>query len=254
MFPLPPERAPDLDDRFAGPGLDAVWTPRYLTHWTTRERAAARYDLGTAGLRLRIDADQPLWRPEDAPLRVSALQSGDFSGPAGSTQGMDRHRPDGLIVRTAQPLRLGFAPSAGRVEITVSASTDPGCMTAAWLRGPEAGGPETGGELCLFELDASGIGSAASRARTGLKAFDDPRLSTDMTEVLLPFDASRPHTWSVAWDAAGAEIRCAGDVVWSGGPAPDYPLVLFLGLFELEAPGGEYPKRATFHRVRGWSA
>ena len=142
MLPIPPERAPDLDDRFAGPGLDAVWTPRYLTHWTTPERAAARYDLGTGGLRLRIDADQPLWRPEDAPLRVSALQSGDFSGPAGSTQGMDRHRPDGLIVRTAQPLRLGFAPPAGRLEITVSASTDPGCMTAAWLRGPLRGWAE----------------------------------------------------------------------------------------------------------------
>jgi hypothetical protein len=254
MPSAPPDRTPDLDDGFAGPELDAVWTPAYQTHWTTPDRAAARFEVGSAGLGLRIDADQPLWRPEDAPLRVSAVQSGEFSGPVGSIRGMDRHRPDGLVVRTARPLRLGFAPSRGRVEVAVSASTDPGCMTAAWLRGTESTGSTAGGELCLFELDAEAIGPTGSRARTGLKAFDDPRLTTDMAEVDLPLPADRTHIWSVDWDADRAEIRCAGEVVWTGGPAPDYPLVLFLGLFEVAEPSGRYPKRATFHRVRGWSA
>src|SRR5690606_38174989 len=92
-LPAPPARDPDLSDDFAGGPDPAFWVTGYLEHWTTAERAAARYSQAADGLLLRIDEDQPDWRPEDAPLRVSNLQTGSFSGPVGSTRGTHRHRP-----------------------------------------------------------------------------------------------------------------------------------------------------------------
>ena len=103
-------------DDFDGAELDASrWVPHYLPQWTTPDRSAARYELHPGFVRLRIDADQPAWRPEDGELRVSNLQTGSFSGPAGSDRGTHRHRPD-LVVRTQQPTRRLFTPTGGLVE------------------------------------------------------------------------------------------------------------------------------------------
>jgi len=108
-LPPAPDREPDLDEDFRT-GLDPRrWVASYLPHWTTPERARAHYGTGTGGLALRIDRDQPDWRTEDAPLRVSNLQTGTFSGPAGSPLGTHRHR-EGLTVHTETPTRLRFTP------------------------------------------------------------------------------------------------------------------------------------------------
>ncbi len=245
-----PRRAPDLDDDFVA-GLDPKrWVASYLPQWTTPERARARYDLSAAGVTLRIEADQPDWRPEDAPLRVSNLQTGLFSGPVGSPRGTHRHRPD-LEVRTSTPPLLLFAPSRGRVEVTLSASRDAGCMVAAWLVGTEHRAADESGEICIFEIDAEAVGRS-TRARTGIKAHHDPRLTTDMTEVVVPVDASQPHTWTAIWDDGATEIGCEGASVRRIAQAPDYPLFLMIDLFEIGPPGGSYPKSATIHRVRAW--
>ena len=79
---------------FAAPALDpGRWIAHYLPQWTTPERSGARYELHPGLLRLRIDADQPAWRPEDGEMRVSNIQTGTFSGPLGSAIGQHRHRP-----------------------------------------------------------------------------------------------------------------------------------------------------------------
>ncbi|MGB7450325.1 MAG: hypothetical protein WA892_14530 [Ornithinimicrobium sp.] len=250
-LPDPPPRTPDMDDDFSGGLRLELWVDHYLPQWTTPERSAARYDLTPDGLRLRIDADQLDWRVEDAPLRVSNLQTGAFSGELNSRRGTHRHRPDGLVVRTPTPTRLLWAPSAGRVDITVSATRDPGCMLAAWLVGTEHQDEAAAGEVCVFEIDSSAIG-ATSTARAGLKAHGDPRLTTDMAEVPLPLDASRPHRWTAIWGHGETLIGCEGVVLRHLRQAPDYPLFLMLDLFETGAPCGTYPKTATVHRCRGW--
>jgi hypothetical protein len=255
LLPAPPDRTPDLDDDFPGPGLDSrVWLDHYLPHWTTPERSRARYDIDGTGLRLRIDLDQPDWRPEDAPLRVSNVQTGNSSGPVGSAAGTHRHRSDGLQVRTATALHLGWAPTAGRVDLTVSASVDAGCMTAAWLVGTSHLRAEQEGEICLFEIDADAITPTWSRARSGVKAHGDGRLLTDMADVTVPLDASLPHTWTAIWGSGAVVIGCEGRIVRVVEQSPDYPLVLMLDLFETGGPTTDgYPKSARFHRVRGWS-
>lgn len=250
-LPAPPERAPDVEDDFTDPPRKDLWVAHYLPHWTTPDRSGARYEVSIQGLCLRIDDDQPDWRPEDAPLRVSNLQTGTFAGEVGSTRGTHRHRPDGLVVRTPTPARLLWTPTAGRVDVTVSASNDPGCMLAAWLVGTEHLDPQDAGEICVFEIDASAVGPT-TRARCGIKAHGDPRLRTDMAEVEINLDASRPHTWSVIWGDGETTIGCEGVVLRHFPQAPGYPLFLMLDLFEIGPPGGHYPKTATLHHLRGW--
>jgi hypothetical protein len=250
-LPRPPDRAPDVEDDFAGALSSDLWVEHYLPHWTTPDRSAARSDAVPGGGRqLRIDADQPDWRPEDAPLRVSNLQTGTFSGPRGT----HRHRPDGLVVRTPTPTRLLWAPSSGRIDITVSATREADCMLAVWLVGTEHMAPQHAGELCVFEIDADAIGAGASRARCGIKAHDDPRLTTDMAEARIPVDASRPHTWTAVWGGGETVVGCEGVVVRRVPQAPDYPLFLMVDLFELDPSVGPHPKTATLHHLRGWNA
>jgi hypothetical protein len=252
-LPGPPGREPDVQDDFRdGPRPD-LWVPHYLPHWTTPDRSAARFDTVGDGIRLRIDRDQPDWRPEDAPLRVSNLQTGTYSGALGTSRGTHRHRDDGLVVRTEVPTRLLWAPSAGRVDITVSASRDLDCMLAAWLVGTEHEDELAAGEVCIFEIDAAAIGEECT-ARSGVKAHGDPGLTTDMADVRLPFDATRPHTWTAIWGEGETVIGCEGVVVRRVHQSPDYPLVLLVDLFEIGHPRGTYPKTATIHSVRGWDA
>lgn len=251
LAPLGPEAA--FVEDFSTAVLDTGrWVDHYLPQWTTPERSRARYDLTPTGLRLRIDADQPDWRPEDAPLRVSDLQTATSSGPLGSARGTHRHRPDGLLVRTAVPTRLLWAPSAGQVEVTVTASTDAGCMLAAWLVGTEHLDERDSGEVCLFEVDADAVGEMSTRARVGVKAHHDPRLTTDMTEVEVPVGRGQAHTWSARWDERGVVVACDQRVVFNSPQRLDHPLQLMVDLFEVgpAGPAADYPKTALVHRVR----
>src|SRR4051812_49764710 len=141
----------EFDEDFAGPALSPErWVPHYLPHWTTPERSAARYELGPGLLRLRIDADQPAWRTEDGEMRVSNLQTGSFSGPAGSKIGQHRHRAD-LSVATPQPTRRLYTPTSGLAEAVVPASPDPTGILAFWLVCLEEGVTRASGVLSLSQ-------------------------------------------------------------------------------------------------------
>lgn len=246
--------AVSFEEDFAAGVLDGDrWVGHYLPHWTTPERSRARCAFGADGLRLRIEADQPDWRPEDAPLRVSNLQTATFSGPLGSTRGTHRHRPDGLVVRTPTPARLLWAPREGQVDVRVTASLDRGCMLAVWLVGTEHESERDSGEICVCEIDADAVGPASSRVRVGVKAHHDPRLRTEMTEVVVPVGAGQAHWWSARWDAGGVVVACEEEVVFSSGQHVRGPQQLMVGLFETAPPGPpqDYPKTAAVHRVRG---
>jgi hypothetical protein len=243
-------------DDFTGPALDPDrWLDHYLPQWTTPDRSAARYRLDGDGLLLLIEADQPAWRPEDGELRVSNLQTGSFSGPVGSRLGQHRHT-DALVVRTPQPTRRLWAPTAGLVEVTASASPDPSCMLGLWLVGLEESAPEDSGEICLAELFGNAIGPGRSQVRLGIKAHHDPRLTTDMVDLVLDLDATEPHRYAAAWDAGRVRFWVDGVLVRSLPQGTSYPQTLMIDLFEFpvgpERDPGDYPKSARVHEVRAY--
>lgn len=246
-------------DDFDGPALDPQrWVDAYLPHWSTPDRSAARYDLGPAGLRLRIDADQPPWRPEDGPMRVSNLQTGTWAGPVGGRSGQHRHRPDGLVVRTPVETRRLWVPRHGRVEVVAAASPDPTCMLGIWLIGFEADAPDESGEICLAELFGDRLGPAASTVRLGVKAHHDPRLTTDLVDLTLPIDATAPHEYRADWDSTGVRLFIDGDLVRTIDQVLDYPMQLMLDLFEFpsdetgDRDPAAYPRTALVRSVRGY--
>jgi len=86
---------PEFTDGFDLGRLDpARWIPGYLAHWSSRERAAARYRVDGGRLALEIAPDQGPWNPaDDGATRVSSIQTGMFAGPVGSSIGQHRFRP-----------------------------------------------------------------------------------------------------------------------------------------------------------------
>jgi Glycosyl hydrolases family 16 len=245
----------EFEERFVGRILsEERWVDHSLPQWTTPDRSRARYDLTADGLSLRIDQDQPAWRVEDGELRVSNLQTGSLSGPAGSAAGQHRHRA-GLTVVTPQPTRRLYTPTGGLVEAELRASTDPTCMLALWLIGFEER-PEDSGELCLAELFGDAVGPPA-RINVGVKAHHDPRLTDDMATVELDLDGTEWHAYAVAWDRDESHFYVDEQLVRSCPQGVDYPMQLMVDLFEFpsstDREDAAYPKRGWVRSVRGWS-
>jgi hypothetical protein len=115
-----------FEDTFDDEVLDqARWLPYYLPQWSSREAAAARYQLGGGVLRLLIEADQPPWCPEfDGQTRVSSPQTGVFAGPVGSTVGSRASGPVWWCGRrSATP--CSTPPQYGLFELRAKAIDDP---------------------------------------------------------------------------------------------------------------------------------
>jgi hypothetical protein len=245
-------------DDFTGDGLDGGrWIPHYLPHWTTDERSAARFALGDGGLRLLIDADQPAWRPEDGGMRVSNLQTGSFSGPRGSKVGQHRHGDD-LRVRSPQPTRRLWTPSAGLAEARMSATRSPTCMLAVWLVGFEEDSPEDSGEICIAELFGSKSGTDRSTVRLGVKAHHDPRLRTEMVDLVLDLDTTSEHVYAAEWSSRGVRFYIDDRHVHTVEQSSTYPLQLMVDLFEFptdeQRQAADYPKSAEVRGVRGYES
>ncbi|QTV79356.1 glycoside hydrolase family 16 protein [Microbacterium sp. NIBRBAC000506063] len=260
-MPLTPRRDPhrfilEFADDFSGAALDPdKWIAEYLPQWTAPGQGAARYDIDERGLRLRIDADQPEWRDGDGGTRVSSIQTGLYSGRAGSDAGTHRYTP-GLVVRTPVPTRRLWTPAGGFVEATLSASADPTCMLAVWLVGLEERSPEESGEITIAELFGDAVSPAGSRVRLGVKAINDPRAQDDVIDVPVDFDAAEPHRYAAAWDADSVDFYVDDRLVHHVDQGFDYPMQLMIDLFEFPASAlrkeAEYPKSACVHGVRGY--
>jgi hypothetical protein len=243
-----------FEDTFDGPQINHDrWVPHYLPQWTVAERSAARYDFAD-GLRLRIDADQPAWRPEDSELRVSSLQTGVWSGPVGSGAGTHRHRED-LTVVSEQPSRRLFLPTSGRVEATLRASDDPTVMLAFWLVGFEDD-PADSGEICVAELFGREIQPGGSGVNVGIKAHHDPRLVDDMEMLRLDINASTWHSYAAEWTANNVSFFVDNEPVRTVQQGAAYPMQLMVDVFEFpvgpERPMNRYPKIGEVRSVRGY--
>jgi hypothetical protein len=223
-----------FEDDFDGPALDAgVWVPHYLPAWSARAATAATYTIADSCLRLSIPPEQGLWLPgeHDPPLRVSAVQSGNFSGPVGSTIGQQPHRV-GAIVREEQPTHWGFTPAGGYLELRARAVVTPRSMVAWWMVGLETV-PEQSAEICVAEIFGDAVEPGLSAAvGMGLHPFRDPAVSEDFEALRLPIDVADFHRYAVRWDADAVAFSVDGEHVRSCRHPPTYPLQMMLAVFD----------------------
>jgi hypothetical protein len=248
-----------IDERFLGPTLDpAVWVASYLPAWSSFAEAAATYELTRSGLRLSIPPEQGLWCADrhSPPLRVSAVQTGNWSGPVGSTQGQAPFT-DGLTVREQQPTIWGYTPHFGTLEVELSARIGPRSMFSAWLIGLEDE-PGRCGEICMVEVFGDTLTDGGAAVGCGIKKIRDPALTSEFSADWRPIEVSQPHVYAVDWRPGRVDYFLDGQPIRTTAQAPDYPMQLILGVFDFPAqpdPMGKGPEmpELTVHRVTGGS-
>ena len=200
-------------DDFDAPTLDtSVWFPHYLPVWSSRAETAATYELGGSCLTLMIPTTQGLWCGDlhPTPIRVSAIMSGNFSGPVGSTIGQQHFTP-GLTVREEQARFEGWLPAGGHVEIRCAMDLSPRSMAAMWMSGFEDD-PVRCGELCVTEIFGKDVEVGRSaEVGMGIKAFRDPDLVQDFAAPRLAIDVAAQHVYAVDWDASAAVFSVDGE-------------------------------------------
>ena len=241
-------REPDVDERFET--LDrARWWPFYTPHWSSRERSAARFTTGPHGLALRIDEDTPPWAPHlDGDLRVSHLQTGQYSGPPGSGVGQHRFR-DGLVVREPQPEWRLWLAQHGTIEVRMAAIRHPDAMTAFWPIGFEDT-PDDCGEICIAEIFGSEIDVDGGWVGVGVKPQNDPRLRADFEKIRVEGDLTAMHDYAVEWEADRLRFFIDGRWVKTVAQRIDYPVQLMLDVYEFPRSDGARDVSALPHVLR----
>lgn len=219
-------------DDFNDAHLDEVkWCPYYLPHWASSETRAC-FQIENSVLRLSIARDQQPWCPEfDGKVRVSGLQTGHFSGPAGSGTGQHKFRDDLKVRRTLPEKRL-FVPQYCRLETRVRVQLNPWNLAALWLIGFEDM-PEKSGEITVFELFGDRIGSSHCSVSRGIKKINDPLLEDEIDDGVLPIDVEAWHVYAMDWRPSGVEFHVDGESVMSTCQSPSYPMQIMVNLYDL---------------------
>jgi hypothetical protein len=211
----------------------SVWSPYYLPHWSSRAASAASYEQDGSGLRLFIPPEQGLWCAGDhqPPLRVSGIQSGNYSGPVGSTVGQQPFR-EGQLVREEQEPFWGWTPAApARIELRAQAELSPRSMVSLWMVGLEDQ-PERCAEICVMEVFGNALEPGSAAVGCGLHSFRDPSVPEDFATVRLPIDVAEFHTYAVEWTTEQAEFFVDGQSVRRCAAPPAYPMQLMLAVFD----------------------
>ena len=228
----------EIEDTFQGPTLDErLWIPHYLPHWSSREAAAARYEVGGGLLRLKIEADQEPWnRDVDGELRVSSLQTGVFAGPVGSDIGQHRFRR-GLVVREAQESAALYTPRYGLFELRARALDDPAAMVALWMIGYEDE-PDRSAEICVCEIFGRDVGRDTARVGMGLHPFGDPSITDAFSAESVRIDARQTHTYSVVWAPDLVAFYVDDRRIKVVHQSPSYPMQFMLSIYEFRGDPG----------------
>jgi hypothetical protein len=222
------------EDDFDASELDReVWLPHYLPAWSSRAETAATYVIRDSCLHLTIPPSQGLWCAGDheSPLRVSGIQSGNFSGPVGSTTGQQPYR-DGLTVREEQKAFWGWTPEQAYIELRARGVVTPRSMVAFWLVGLEEQ-PQRSAEICVAEIFGDAVVTAESTAvGMGVHAFRDPAVREDFEAIRLPIEVADFHTYAVDWTAEKADFLVDRVKVRTCLRPPGYPMQLMLAVFD----------------------
>ncbi|WP_111765726.1 glycoside hydrolase family 16 protein [Nakamurella deserti] len=244
-------------DDFDGPTLDdRVWSPHYLPAWSSRAESAATYRLRDSCLELLLPPGTGAFLPgrHHPALRVSGIQSGNFSGPVGGTHGQQPPLP-GTRVRERQPLFRGWTPTGGRLEMRARFDLSPRSMAAWWLVGVEED-PQECAEICVAEIFGDAVIPGRSAAvGMGLHAFRDPRVTENFAAPRLDIDVAAFHDYAVDWTPHEV-VFAVDDVVVRRCPAPPwYPMQSMLAVFDFpersRGDDDDHTPALVVDRVRG---
>lgn len=229
-----------FDEHFDVPKLDeSVWFPHYLPAWSSRAATAATYEIRDSCLILSIPPEQGPWLPGEhtPPLRVSGIQSGNFSGPVGSGVGQHPWRA-GAVVREEQEPFWGWTPEHGYLEMRARGVITQRSMVAWWMVGLENVADRCA-EICVAEIFGDAVEDGASAAvGMGLRPFRDPRTADDFQAVRLPIDITEFHTYAVDWTPERVDFHVDGDLIRTCQNPPGYPMQMMITVYD-------FPDRAT---------
>jgi len=246
-----------MQDDFDGEELDlSLWLPHYLPAWSSLAASRACYTVHDSCLDLIIRPEQGLWCADEhkPPLRVSAVQSGNYSGPVQSTVGQQPFRP-GLKVREEQAAFWGWTPQFGRIEVTARMWLSARSMASLWLDGREVA-PEQCAEICVFEIfgESVEVGTAAA-VGVGLHGFRDPDVPEDFASTRVEIDVTEFHTYAVEWTAEAVTFDVDGRETRTCASPPTYPMQFMLAVFDFPAKGAkadrDHVPRLLVDRVMG---
>ncbi|MGL4176463.1 MAG: glycoside hydrolase family 16 protein [Dermatophilaceae bacterium] len=219
------------------------WLPYYLPHWATRAGTRATYDVAGSVLTLTIPTAQGLWCPDrhTPALRCSAVASGLYAGPLGSTVGQQTFA-DGLTVSEEQDTFQGWLLAGGRVTVRARADLSPRSMASVWMTGFEDE-PERSGEVCVFEVFGDTVTATSAGVGAGIHRFRDPALREDFDVTPTAVDLREWHDYAVTLTPDGCTWSVDGHPLRSSGQRPTYPLQLFVGVFDF--PGRDDGNHGT---------
>lgn len=222
------------------PVLDRnVWFPHYLPAWSSRAATAATYEISDSCLTLVIPPEQGRWLPGEhtPPLRVSGIQSGNLSGPVGSSVGQQPWRAGAVVREEQEPFR-GWTPDHGYLEMRARGFITERSMFAWWMVGLEDE-PDRCAEICVAEIFGDAVEPRTSAAvGMGLHPFRDPRIVEDFEAVRLPIDITEFHTYAVDWTSDRVDFSVDGELIRSCPNPPRYPMQMMLAVFD-------FPERST---------
>ena len=217
-----------------------TWLPNYLPAWSSTDATAATYAIADSCLTLSIPARHPLWMQGDhSPLRVSGIQSGNWSGPVGSSRGqqpIDAHS----VVREQQQEFWGWTPEFGRLELRARMSIGPGSMAAWWMVGRELI-PEESAEICIVEV----FGDRPRNLGSGLHPFRDRRIREDFAAPFIDIDVSEFHTYAVDWTRERVEFSVDDRRFATKRNPPTYPMQHMIAVFDF--PDERRPDEKPHH-------
>jgi len=222
-----------FEDDFTEGTLDRqVWFPHYLPAWSSRAGSAADWEVSNSCLVLSIPPGKGFWLPgEHSPLRVSAVQTGNWSGEVGTVAGQQTYR-SGALVAEKQEAFWGVLPRFGYLQMRARAEISPRSMVAWWLIGRETD-PAESAEICIFEIFGDAVvPEVSAEVGMGLHAFRDPRIVEDFATTKLPIDVAEFHTYGVDWRPGRVDFYVDGEHVRTSLGPPEYPMQLMLAVFD----------------------
>jgi hypothetical protein len=183
---------------------------------------------------------------EHTPLRVSGLQSGNWSGAVGSLRGQQPLN-ERSVVREAQQEFWGWTPQFGRLELRARMSIGPGSMAAWWMVGRETV-PEESAEICAVEV----FGDRPRNIGMGLHPFRDRRIREDFAAPFVDIDVAQFHTYAVEWTRECVEFSIDDRVIATKRTPPGYPMQQMLAVFDFPDEKPTISPELVIDWIRGY--